>query len=203
MFVFLLLPKFLKKRLQRTLIKKWINYELVGDKTDPRWEPMPLGKALDLTLRETAIPHLLAWEDKNSMRWSIETRVPMLDHILVEKACSIPSSMKLGKGGTKLIFKKAVRDLLPEKIRARKDKIGFGTPDDEFFRNPEISDFCKKIIYSDSFKKRPYWNWKELEKAYSAFIKRKNGLGGEVMKWINLELWLRKYFPDINVKSGC
>ena len=79
-------------------------------------------------------------------------------------------------------------------IKNRKDKIGFGVPADEFFRRPKMADFCREIIYSDSFKNRPYWKWNKVEEMFLAHISNKKNHGKEIWKWINLEVWLREYF---------
>ncbi len=198
LFAFMLMPKWLKHGLWKTIVNKWINHnlleELAGKGSDPRWQGRPFDEALKLTLFSTAIPHLLRWEDKSSMRWSIESRVPFLDLHLVEAALSLKPEQKLKDGKTKVLFKDAVKDILPEMIKNRKDKIGFGTPMDEFFRKPKIADYCKEIIYSDSFKQRPYWRWDKVEKMFGRHIEQKGNFGKEIWKWINLELWLREYF---------
>jgi asparagine synthase (glutamine-hydrolysing) len=198
LFVFMLMPRWLKNGLWKIAVNKWINHklleELCGKGSDPRWEGLSLDKALQLTLFCTAIPHLLKWEDKNSMRWSVESRVPFLDLHLVESALSLQPQQKLKDGKTKVIFKEAVKDILPEVISRRKDKIGFGTPVDEFFRKPKIVNFCKEIIYSDNFKKRPFWKWKRVEKMFTRHIQQKGDFGKEIWKWINLEIWMREYF---------
>ncbi len=198
MFKFMLLPGFLKKLLWRKMVNKWVNHQLLEElcpgKSDPRWERLSLDEALRLTLFSTAIPHLLQWEDKNAMRWSIESRVPFLDLNLVESALSLAPEQKLRDGKTKVIFKEAVRDILPEMIKNRKDKIGFGTPEDEFFRRPKVADFCREIIYSDSFKNRPYWKWDKVEEMFLSHINNKKNHGREIWKWINLENWHKKYF---------
>jgi asparagine synthase (glutamine-hydrolysing) len=128
------------------------------------------------------------------MRWSIESRVPFLDLHLVETALSLAPEQKLQNGRTKIIFKEAVKDILPEMISGRTDKIGFDTPVDEFFRKPKIIDFCRQMIYSDSFRKRPYWKWGEVEKMFTRHIQQKGNFGREIWKWINLESWQKKYF---------
>ncbi len=198
LFAFVLMPNWLKNGLWKTVVNKWINYnffeEVCGGKLDPRWQGMSLDQALRLTLFSTAIPHLLRWEDKNSMRWSIESRVPFLDLHLVETALSLAPEQKLQNGKTKIIFKKAVKDILPEMVSSRKDKIGFGTPVDEFFRREKIVKFCKEIIYSDSFKRRPYWKWDKVEKMFTSHIQQKGNFGREIWKWINLEFWLKTFF---------
>ena len=62
------------------------------------------------------------------MHFSIESRVPFLDHRLVEATLSAPSNMKINKGETKHILREALKDILPQKITKRKDKKGFTNP---------------------------------------------------------------------------
>jgi asparagine synthase (glutamine-hydrolysing) len=198
LFAFMLMPNWLKHGLWKTIVNRWINHELLeqltGKGADPRWAGLPFDDALKLTLFSTAIPHLLQWEDKSSMRWSIESRVPFLDLHLVENALSLKPEQKLMAGKTKVIFKEAVKDILPEMISGRKDKIGFGTPVDEFFRKEKIINYSKDIIYSDSFKHRPYWNWSKVEKMFTKHIQQKDNFGREIWKWINVEVWLKTFF---------
>ena len=89
----------------------------------------PYGDVVDqqiLDLSEVSIPVLLRYEDKNSMCHSIESRVPFLDHRLVEFCLSIPTEYKLVGGLSKRILRDAMGDCLPEKVRRRKSKLGFG-----------------------------------------------------------------------------
>ena len=198
MFHFMLLPEFIKKMVWGRIINSWINHDMLNSSgvgiTDPRWNKMTLNEALRMTLSSTAIPHLLRWEDKNAMRWGIENRVPFLDVNLVEKALSLPGKARIANGKTKIIFKNAVKNIIPELIRSRKDKIGFTVPVDDFIRKTKVAEYCRQIIFSDSFRKRPYWKWTKVEKMFSSHIKGKKNFGNEIWKWINLELWLRKYF---------
>ena len=80
------------------------------------------------------LEHLLKWEDRNSMCFSLESRVPFLDHRLVEKTLSTPANQIIQKGMTKHILREALKEILPESIRLRKDKVGFATPQDKWFR---------------------------------------------------------------------
>ncbi len=198
LFAFMVMPNWLKNSLWKGVVNKWINHNLLeqlcGRGSDPRWQGMGFDEAMKLTLFSTAIPHLLRWEDKSAMRWSIESRVPFLDLHLVENALSVGMGQKLQDGKTKVIFKEAVEDILPEMIKNRKDKIGFGTPVDEFFRKPKLVDYCKEIIYSDRFKHRPYWNWSKVEKMFTKHIQQKGNYGREIWKWLNVEVWLRIFF---------
>lgn len=200
MLTFCMLPERLKYPIFKKMGPSWINYDLLehtGNRCyDPRWRRMTLQEGLTLTLYSTAIPHLLRWEDKNSMRWSIESRPPFLDVNLVEAALSLPSEAKLSNGKTKIIFKEALYDILPRIIRERKDKIGFAAPVDEFFRKPAIIEYCSNIIYSEEFKSRHYWQWDEVENLYSQYLRGEINIGDTIWKWINLNTWLNHFFDQ-------
>lgn len=74
------------------------------------------------------LPRLLKWEDRNSMAFSIESRVPFLDVNLVELMLSIKPEMNMHNGWTKFLFRKAMDKILPDEICWRRDKKGFETP---------------------------------------------------------------------------
>ncbi|MBR0801702.1 asparagine synthase (glutamine-hydrolyzing) [Bradyrhizobium jicamae] len=82
-----------------------------------------------LEITESNLPALLRFEDKNSMRFGIETRLPFLDYRFVEFALSLPVRVKLKRGWTKWPLRAAMQDDLPATISWRKDKIGFAAPD--------------------------------------------------------------------------
>lgn len=75
------------------------------------------------------LPHLLRYEDRNSMRHSIETRLPFLDYRLVELCISIPAELKIHNGWTKFVLRKSMEDVLPDLITWRTDKLGFQAPE--------------------------------------------------------------------------
>ena len=148
----------------------------------------------DLIFCMKTLKSLLKFEDKNSMRFSIESRVPFLDYRLVEFAFSLPYSYKIKNFQTKYIFRKAIKEYIPIEIIERKDKIGFATPEDDWFKSKEFTDFVEKIIESKSFKDRKYWNYIEVRK----MVDRKNKeYYGNIWKIINTELWLRTFIDPL------
>lgn len=110
--------------------------------SNPDWLVASSPSALDMSaardlndlLRQqllvTSLPVLLRYEDRNSMAWSVESRVPFLDYRLVEFLSGVPGAMKLRRGVTKTVFREAMRGVLPEPIRTRADKMGFVTPEE-------------------------------------------------------------------------
>ncbi|TDH23299.1 asparagine synthase (glutamine-hydrolyzing) [Segetibacter sp. 3557_3] len=81
----------------------------------------------------TSLPMQLHSEDRNSMKHAIESRLPYLDHRLVEYILSLPSHFKIANGFSKYIVRETL-DELPEAIRYRKDKMGFVAPDELWIR---------------------------------------------------------------------
>jgi asparagine synthase (glutamine-hydrolysing) len=83
-----------------------------------------------------SLPMLLRYEDRNSMAHSIEARVPFLDHRLVEFTMGLGGQHKLVGGDTKRVLRAAMAGILPEGVRQRRDKLGFSTPEEIWFRGP-------------------------------------------------------------------
>lgn len=123
---------------------------LLGDGRVPRWldgtwfkkrgEVLPtiyeergrevLHEQLAEMLGRTMLPHLLRYEDRNSMAWSVESRVPFLTRNLANFARSMPEHFLITSDGTtKSVFRTAMRGLVPDPILDRKDKRGFPTPE--------------------------------------------------------------------------
>jgi asparagine synthase (glutamine-hydrolysing) len=87
-----------------------------------------------LDIEQTSIPHLLHYEDRLSMAFSREVRVPYLDHRIVEFALACPDEFKIGTGWSKYILRTAVADFIPSEVAWRKDKNGFGVPQIEWLK---------------------------------------------------------------------
>jgi len=83
---------------------------------------------------EFQLPHLLRYEDRNSMRHSIETRLPFLDYRMVEACLSMPPNYKIHNGWTKYILRLAVEGLLPKIVVWRSNKLGFEAPTETWLR---------------------------------------------------------------------
>lgn len=108
--------------------------------------PRDLNELLRGQLLNTSLPALLRYEDRNSMAWSVESRVPFLDYRLVEFLCGLPDSFKLDRGETKAVFREAMRDVLPEPVRARRDKMGFVTPEEVWLTDAASDWFRDGVI---------------------------------------------------------
>ncbi|MCV2218230.1 asparagine synthase (glutamine-hydrolyzing) [Thauera sp. Sel9] len=85
-----------------------------------------------LDLNHYSVPSLLRYEDRNSMAWSVESRVPFLDYRLVEFAVRLPIGHKLRAGRTKAVLRHGLRGIVPDQILDRRDKMGFVTPQSQW-----------------------------------------------------------------------
>ncbi len=141
------------------------------------------------------LPALLQIEDRTSMAWSLESRVPLLDFRIVEFALKIPPEIKFHELKLKSIFLAAMGDILPEPIRKNIRKIGFATPIGIWFEN-ELRDFVSKILCPENLRKRNLLD----ESAISDFFKSRKkwltlGVPRDTLLWslLNLELWYQVF----------
>ncbi len=196
-FILSLLPKPLVRRLWRRnflyLKEDFIRRHEGRRSRDPIWEAKSFKEASTISETYLMLPQLLRFEDRNSMRWSVESRVPFCDHELVEYTLSLPTEEIIGSGETKRVLRRAMKGILPESVRLRRDKIGFATPDKDLLRTEEGRWFAEEIIGSESFRKRPYWDQKVLEGLLKEHISGKKNHAGVLWKCIIVELWLRRF----------
>lgn len=94
----------------------------------------------------TNLPMLLHWEDRNSMAFAIEARVPFLDYRLVETALGIADSDKVGGGVAKAVLRNAMRGLVPDAVLDRRDKMGFVTAEAAWMRGEWAERFRSRLV---------------------------------------------------------
>jgi len=126
------------------------------------------------------------------MAFSIETRLPFLDYRLIEYIFNLPVEQKLKEGVTKVILRNAMKGTLPEEIRNRMDKMGFGTPEDIWFRTV-LRDRISEIIGSKTFAGRGYFDVRKVKQAFEDHCSERINISSLIWRWVNLELWLRMF----------
>ncbi len=132
---------------------------------------------------------LLAKVDRMSMAHSLEVRVPLLDHKVVELAGSIPFSLKLKDRTTKYILKRAVRNLLPPSLLKQR-KQGFGIPLRRWFRE-ELFDFSKKLLLEQSSRSRRFFRPSYVRWLIDSHQSGKQDFGFQLYALVIFELWCR------------
>ena len=93
-----------------------------------------LGRVLWDQVTNGGLAAMLRYEDRNSMAFGIEARVPFLDHRLVEAALLLPDRLKIGGGRTKIALARAMRGIVADSVLDRRDKIAFAPPQDAWLR---------------------------------------------------------------------
>ena len=134
------------------------------------------------------LPALLQVEDRMSMAHGLESRVPLLDHPLVEFAATVPADMKFKGGNMKHLLKQVFAQELPAEILNRRDKMGFPVPLKEWFAN-ELKDFAMDTFGTMATKHRPSINSQAVLKNFgqeARFSRKTWGL-------LSLELWHQQF----------
>ena len=196
-----IVPGWVKPFLQRYLNGRmgWADEGL--RKRYSRYFPRPekfkedLNNYLYHIFRSMILPGLLHYEDRNSMAFSLETRLPFLDYRLVEYIFSLPAGQKLKDGVTKVILRDAMKGKLPDEIRNRMDKMGFGTPEDIWFRTV-LREGVSEIIGSKSFAERGYFDVRKVRQAFENHCSGEVNIRSLIWRWVNLELWLRMFIDS-------
>jgi asparagine synthase (glutamine-hydrolysing) len=156
-----------------------------------------LDQVLYRELTSTNLTALLHYEDRNSMAFSIESRVPYLDMRLVEYIASLPLDQKIRSGITKHVLRRAIKGLVPEPVRCRMDKMGFVTPE-EVWMKFELRPFVLGVFTDKMFHTRPYWDPDAVVKNYLAFLEGRSAYSPELFRIVCAELWLQMFFDKRN-----
>ncbi len=134
------------------------------------------------------LPALLQVEDRMSMAHGLESRVPFLDHPLIEFLATVPADLKFEGGRMKHLLKLSYADVLPPSIANRRDKMGFPVPLKEWFSG-ELRDLVQDIFRSDQARHRPFMN----SQAVLANFESAGRFSRKVWGLLCLELWHRLF----------
>jgi len=134
---------------------------------------------------------ILTKVDRTSMLVSLETRVPLLDHILMEHVAAMPPSLKFRSGTGKYALKQAVRDLLPPTILAR-SKMGFGMPLGRWFRN-ELKTFVTDLLLSSRARARGIVRPEAVSELLQRHADGRRDLSVAIWSLMCFELWCAEW----------
>jgi len=138
---------------------------------------------------KTLLPALLHVEDRVSMAHGLESRVPFVDHEVVEFAATLPADVKFRNGELKHALKRAASDVLPPRILERKDKKGFPVPLGDWMHG-ELHDFLRDLLTTQSARQRPY-----LDPLFDVelLISREGKFSRNLWALLSLELWQQEF----------
>jgi asparagine synthase (glutamine-hydrolysing) len=139
------------------------------------------------------LPQLLRHEDRSSMAFSLEARVPLLDHNVVEYGLSLPDRLKVRDGWSKVAVRNAMEGLVPEHVRWRKTKLGFAAPDRHWLTKdlrPQVSELISEDLrasrYIDPVALRRWYHSPEAGRA-----NEESYLG--LFRVLSVEMWMRAF----------
>jgi asparagine synthase (glutamine-hydrolysing) len=154
-----------------------------------------------LDVRHYSVPALCHYEDRMSMAWGREIRLPFLDARLVEMLIGAPDDYKIRNGWTKYALRRAMEPLLPAQICWRRDKQGFSNPQGEWLKN-ELRDAVLEAFSPSSFLARKgIIHSGAMLAMYRRYCRQPANRGliwyREVFAPLSLEVWMRRFEPWI------
>jgi asparagine synthase (glutamine-hydrolysing) len=138
---------------------------------------------------KTLLPALLQVEDRVSMAHGLESRVPLLDHPLVELAATVPSNIKFERGELKHLMKTSFKQDLPEEVWQRKNKMGFPVPLSAWMQG-ELKPFIEDVFHSGSARNREYLN---PDFDIQTLLNEEGKFTRKVWGLLSLELWQQEF----------
>ncbi|HXJ48126.1 MAG TPA: asparagine synthase C-terminal domain-containing protein, partial [Candidatus Acidoferrum sp.] len=139
---------------------------------------------------KTLLPALLQVEDRVSMAHGLESRVPFLDHRIVELAATIPADIKFENGNMKHVLRTAMRSKLPDRIFNRQDKMGFPVPLTEWLTSAgPVREYVRDIFSTDKARSRELIDNTRVLKQLDG----EGQFGRQAWGLLSLELWQRSF----------
>ncbi|MDH7499785.1 MAG: asparagine synthase (glutamine-hydrolyzing) [candidate division NC10 bacterium] len=154
----------------------------------------PLSRRLYWDLVRDSVPALLHYEDRNSMAFGIEARVPLLDHRIVEFCLGLSPEFKIRGDRTKLLLREGMADLLPKEIANRRDKKGYPTPLAAWLRDglyPQVREF----LLSFTPEEPAILDRNKMDKLLKEHHRGRQDLSSEILRWLTCKLWFRVFGP--------
>lgn len=143
---------------------------------------------LATALTERGLPGLLRHGDRNSMRFSVESRVPFLTPELADFALSLPEEYLVSlQGETKHVLRSAMRGIVPDEILDRKDKIGFATPEQTWLLG--MTDTVRRWLKEDLH--LPFLDQEKICEHFDQIVAGRRLFSWQVWRWINFCQWYK------------
>jgi len=148
---------------------------------------------------KTYLHELLMKQDQMSMAASVESRVPFLDHKLVEFTSSLPERLKLHRWTTKYVLRQSMKDVLPEQILTR-PKMGFPVPIGAWFRGA-YAQVLDKYVLSNRAMDRGIFNAQSVRTLVSQHQRGEANHSERLWSLVNLEIWLRRFIDGEDMSA--
>lgn len=161
----------------------------------------PLTCALYLNLKTYLLDDLLVKMDRCSMAHGLEARSPFLDRELMEYVFSLPDAMKLRRGQTKSVLRRAFADLLPAKI-LRRGKMGFGVPLARWFRN-DLREFVQDVLLDSGSRLGAYVDRSYVRRLFDEHVAGQADHSHRLWTLLTFEVWLGQLTTLRTMRAPC
>jgi asparagine synthase (glutamine-hydrolysing) len=138
-------------------------------------------------------------QDQMSMAASIESRVPFLDHVLVEFAAALPDAMKLSGWRTKRVLREAMKDVLPQSVLKR-PKMGFPVPFGEWMKG-SWAHSVREVLLDSRSRQRGIVDAPAVEALLQDHASGRTDGSARLWTLLNLELWQRTFIDGGGIQS--
>jgi asparagine synthase (glutamine-hydrolysing) len=135
---------------------------------------------------------ILTKVDRTTMLTSLEARVPLLDHVVMEHVARMPAGFKLKAGEGKHVLKRAMRPYLPEEVLSRR-KMGFGVPLATWFRR-DLKDFARDILFDTRTRQRGIFCPETVAQLLNVHLEGRRDHSSQLWSLICFELWCRTWW---------
>lgn len=194
------LYEFLRNLDGRPTVPPWINSKPLLERGVQLQKPrvVPKGQAkgrrvideLATSLYRRGLPALLRHGDRNSMRFSVESRVPFLTLDMANLLLSMPEEYLISpRGETKHVFRAAMRGIVPDDVLDRKDKVGFATPEKDWMI--AMPDNIQKWVSHNL--ELPFFNQTAVRHILTKISNGERNYSWLVWRWINFSRWVVMY----------
>lgn len=143
-------------------------------------------------IKNTKIPRNLRIKDRHSMSYSIETRLPFMDHRLIQFGLNFSSDETFKKGFTKFPIRKVMEGKIPQKV-LYSQKRDIQNPQTTWFKQKPIYNFIYDCVSSRSFKERGFYDYKKTLRLIKSFKEKGANNSFFILQWLNIEIWHQVY----------
>lgn len=151
-----------------------------------------LHNAMYRLLSVESIPRILKSEDRNSMAFSIEERVPFIDRDLMSYTFAVGSKMKVRDATSKWMIRESLKGILPERVRTRRSKLGFNTPEQRWILSEQYRRYAEDMNLASVLSDSPV-NGKAFMDYVDSIRQGKKKYSGVVWRIYNYAMWRKKY----------